>query len=190
MHKWMNKLLAAVLLTTSLVALPTVSVYSAKPDISKIQIDTRQASNAKDLARRSPLIVLGWCDTAYEEVPTSLLVEGRRVVKFTQKLHIKQVLKGKSPKLLTLLSEGVNPLPDPSSPLNKHYPGPLAEGDYLVFLQPIPGTDMYSLVGLWQGVYPMLGGKTVSLEGIGFPQLNQLSAPALVKKIKELEQQP
>lgn len=45
---------------------------------------------------------------------------------------------------------------------------------------------MYSIVGLWQGVYPLYDGKTVSLRGQGFPELNQLSIRDVADKIRSV----
>lgn len=185
----MKKFVSALLVTLALLSVPAPSIHG-NPDYAKVQIDTRHVASAKELVKRSPLIVSAWCDTAFQEIPTPLRVEGRKVVKFTQTMHVKNIIKGKASRLITLISEGVDPLPDSSSPLNKRYPGPLAEGDYLCFLQPIPNSNLYSLVGLWQGVYPMYDGKPVALEGFGFPQFNNLTPSDLRKMIKELEQQP
>ncbi|MGD8190922.1 hypothetical protein ACQCN2_13170 [Brevibacillus ginsengisoli] len=186
MKKHAKKIAVSVLLTASFLMISTIPIYS-QPDISKIQIDTSSVSSAQELTHRSKLIVLAQSESADKQVPTTLKVDGRKVVKFTQKIHIKQFMKGNAPKQLTLVSEGVEPLPDASSPLNKLYPGPLVEGDYILFLRPIPGTEWYSLVGLWQGVYPLLDGKSIALKGIGFPVLNNLTPSDFKRKVDELK---
>ena len=100
---------------------------------------------------------------------------------------MKEFLKGRAPAIIRLVTSGVDPLPDPSDPLNRIYPGPLAEGDYIYFLKPIKDSDLYNLVGVWQGVYPVSNGKTIALEGEGYPQFHQLSLTVMKKKIKKLD---
>lgn len=95
----------------------------------------------------------------------------------------KKAVKGTASRLLTVVSTGVEPLPDASSPLNLQYPGPLAEGNYLLFLRKVSGSQMYSTAGLWQGIYPIYQGKTIALSNLGFTELNQLSQEEAIRKI-------
>ncbi|QQE72697.1 hypothetical protein KDJ56_12030 [Brevibacillus composti] len=76
-------------------------------------------------------------------------------------------------------------MPDRSHRLNLSYPGPLAEGQYVLFLKKVRRSDLYSTVGLWQGIYPVYDGKTITLEGQGFPELNQLTIAELRRKINQ-----
>lgn len=161
-------------------ALPT----SAATDIGSVRIDPTPAQTWRALVKQSELIVVGWIDSADQSVPTGRSIREGKLVNYVQTVHVKQALKGSSQRLLRLVSTGVEPLPDASSPLNRTFPGPLAEGNYVLFLHPVSGTDLYSSTGLWQGVYPMFQGQTIALEGAGFPELNQLTVEQLTKKIK------
>jgi hypothetical protein len=155
-------------------------------DVSGLRVDPTPAKNVKDLIRRCDLIVVGWTDSAHQSFRTREHVPGGRIVNYVQVLQIKTALKGTAPRLVKLLSTGVEPLPDPSSSLNAKFPGPLAEGEYLLFLQKVKGSHLHSIVGLWQGVYPMYGDKTITLQHAGFPELNNLTIAQLREKMKQL----
>jgi hypothetical protein len=43
---------------------------------------------------------------------------------------------------------------------------------------------LYTIVGGWQGVYPVYEGKTISLKEEGFPELNQLTLRQFEAKIR------
>ncbi len=182
-----KKIFSSILIAVLCTSVPAITATAKKKDYTSIQVDKTVVQNAQQLVKRSHLVVYGWSDTAYDEYPTPIKEGNGRIVNFVQKYHVKQVLKGKAPILVNLLSEGVEPLPDKSSPLNNRYPGPLAEGDYICFLQQIPGTNLYSLVGLWQGVYPIYEGKTVALGEFSFPQFQNLTIASMKQKIKELD---
>lgn len=154
---------------------------SAQVDISKIRVDSTPAKTEKELISQSNLIAFGWPDSADEEFPTGQTVEEFKIVNFVQTFHVKQVLKGTSSSIIRIVTTGTDPLPKPPNPLNKIYPGPLAEGNYLCFLKAVPGTDLYKIVGGWQGVYPYLDGKFIALQGSGFPLFHG-------KTIKQMEQ--
>ncbi|MGN7470568.1 hypothetical protein [Brevibacillus sp. SAFN-007a] len=159
---------------------------SAEPNIGHLPVATAPVPSAKELVRQSDLIVLGWMDSAHQSYPTGRSIPQGKIVHYTQTLHVKKVFKGASPRLLTILSSGVEPLPDTSSPLNLTYTGPLAEGNYLVFLRKVKGSSLYSLTGLWQGVYPLYQGKTIALQGAGFADFNQLSWNEIEPKLKSI----
>jgi hypothetical protein len=82
-----------------------------------------------------------------------------------------------------VLTTGVNPLPEAKSPLNLKYPGPLADGDYVLFLKRVPGTPYYQFTSGMQSVYPLISGRTISLKDIGFQSLDQLTLHQLGSKL-------
>ncbi|MGG1661082.1 hypothetical protein [Brevibacillus sp. NRS-1366] len=159
---------------------------SAAPAIGDLEIDATTTTNWQELVKRSELIVVAWADSAQHSYLTRHTIDEAKLVNYTQTLQVKKVLKGSPPRLLNVVSTGVEPMPDASSPLNYKYPGPLGEGNYVLFLQPVKGTSYYSITGLWQGVYPLYQGRTIALEGVGFPELNQLSLSELEQKIQSV----
>ncbi|QRG65092.1 hypothetical protein [Brevibacillus choshinensis] len=159
---------------------------SAATDIGRIRIDPTPVNTWQDLVKQSELIVVSWVDSANQSVSTRRTLREGALVNYVQSLHVKQALKGSGQRLLKLVSTGVEPLPDASSPLNRTYPGPLAEGNYILFLRHVSGTDLYSTVGLWQGVYPLSQGQTIALQGSGFSELNQLTVEEFARKLRSV----
>lgn len=160
---------------------------SAETNIGHLHVPITSVQNAKELVQQSDFIVIGWMDSAHKSYPTGRSIPQGKIVNYTQTLHVKKVFKGASPRLLTVLSIGVEPLPDTSSSLNLTYTGPLGEGNYLVFLRKVKGSSLHSLTGLWQGVYPLYQGKTIALQGVGFADFNQLSLEEIEQKLKSLQ---
>ncbi|WP_134683949.1 hypothetical protein [Brevibacillus migulae] len=180
-----------LMLTSLLLIMPVTCAYAERVDIGSIQVDTSPTQHERDLIERSTLIVYGWADSAEQQTyPTGKRVPSGALVNFVQTLHVKRAFKGASPKLIQLLSTGIEPLPDPKDPLNNRYPGPLAEGDYIIFLKKVSGTNLYTTVGIWQGVYPFLDGKSVALRGSGYPSLEQLSLDQFGKKLETYMKRP
>ncbi|HZG17698.1 MAG TPA: hypothetical protein VE710_22180 [Candidatus Bathyarchaeia archaeon] len=179
-----------IILTSLLLIVPVTSVSAVKVDIGTIQVDTSPTQHERDLIERSTLIVYGWADSAAETHPTGKQVPSGALVNFVQTVHVKRSFKGAAPKLIQMLTTGIEPLPDPQDPLNNRYPGPLAEGDYIVFLKKVTGTNLYTIVGVWQGVYPFLDGKSLALRGSGYPSLEQLSLDQFGKKIESYMKRP
>lgn len=159
---------------------------SAQIDIHSLLVDSTPTKGIKDLVHQADLIVLGRPDSPDETYPTPKKVEQYRIVNYVQTLHAKKTVKGPTPRLIKVLSSGTDILPPTTSPLNKLYPGPLAEGDYICFLKKVPGTNLYSVVGGWQGVYPLLNGKTIAFKGFGFPELNGLSVEQFDQKLHSI----
>lgn len=166
--------------------LPFTTPASAGTDIGRIQVDASTFPSVQELVKNCDLIVIAWVDSAHRNYPTRRTIPEGKIVNYTQSLQVKKVIKGSSPRLLTVVSTGVEPLPDASSPLNLQYPGPLSEGNYLLFLRKVRGAQLYSTAGLWQGVYPIYQGKTIALQQAGFSELNQLSEEEVIQKIKAL----
>lgn len=152
--------------------------------IPKQVVNSKGIANIKDLVNGSTLIVYGWFNSSHQEQPLEKSIQSGKLVNFVQRFQVDHDLKGSSSQIITVLSTGIDPLPDPSDPYNKIYPGPMSEGRYVAFLKPVPGTELYTIVGGWRGVYPVHEGKTISLEGEGFPELNQLTIRQLETKIK------
>jgi hypothetical protein len=161
-----------------------LSVEAHNITILKQVVNIKRAANIKDLVSGSTFIAYGWFDTSHQKQMLEKSVQDGQLVNFVQSFHIDKYLKGTGDKIITVLSTGIEPLPDPLNPINKVYPGPMAEGRYVCFLKPVPGTEFYTIVGGWQGVYPVREGKTISLEEEGFPELNQLTLRQLEAKIK------
>jgi hypothetical protein len=152
--------------------------------IPKQVVNIKRAVNIKDLVSGSTLIAYGWFDTSHQKQPLDKSVQSGRLVNFVQSFHVDKYLKGTGGKIVNVLSTGIEPLPDPLNPINKVYPGPMAEGRYVCFLKPVLGTEFYTIVGGWQGVYPVYEGKTITLEEEGFPELNELTLRQFEAKIK------
>jgi hypothetical protein len=156
----------------------------AQNDLSNLIVSTQPTKNVKELVQNSSFIIYGWFDSADEEHQTKKKVDNGELVNFVQTLQVKRSIKGRPPQFIRVISTGIEPLPDPSDPMNKIYPGPMAEGEYVCFLRSIPGTDVYYIVGGWQGVYPVYEGKMVSFEEVGYPQFEGLTIQELETKIK------
>jgi hypothetical protein len=159
----------------------------AETVIPKQIVTITRVTNIKDLVSSSTLIAFGWFDTSDQKQPLDKNVQGGKLVNFVQSFHVEQYLKGTNNQIINVLSTGIEPLPDPTNPFNKVYPGPMAEGQYVSFLKPVPGTNFYTIVGGWQGVYPVFEGKTIALEDEGFPELNLLTIRQFETKIKSIE---
>lgn len=100
------------------------------------------------------------------------LPNGRLFVNAAQRLYVHDVLKGSSPSSAWLLTTGISPLPEPHDPLNRLYTGPLADGEYILFLKLFSREhNFYTLNGGFGAVYPVYSGKTVALDEGGFPEL-------------------
>ncbi|WP_409174036.1 hypothetical protein [Brevibacillus fortis] len=155
----------------------------AQTDIGRVQVDPSPYPSLAELVKRSDLIVIASVSGTHQPYPTGRAIPQGKIVNYTQSLQVKTMIKGTSSRRLTVVSTGVEPLPDASSPLNLQYPGPLSEGNYLLFLRKVRGSQLYSTAGLWQGVYPIYQGKTIALSNLGFTELNQLSQDEVVRKI-------
>lgn len=155
----------------------------AQTDIGRVQVDSSSFSSLAELVKKCDLIVIGRVDSTHRAYPTGRTLPQGKIVNYTQRLQVKKAVKGTASRLLTVVSTGVEPLPDASSPLNLQYPGPLAEGNYLLFLRKVSGSQLYSTAGLWQGIYPIYQGKTIALSNLGFTELNQLSQEEAIRKI-------
>lgn len=158
----------------------------AQLDISKLLVETIPLSSPQELIDQSTHIIYCTVSNGTEEYPTNQTVDGNvRIVNYVQSLEVKRALKGAAPGSLRLLTSGTDPQPLPPHPLNIRFPGPLAEGDYVLFLRRVHNTNLYSILGGWQGVYPYIQGKTISLGEQGFPQLRGLSIEQMERFIRD-----
>ena len=137
-------------------------------------LKTQSFDTLNHLVQGSDFIGYGQIVGGAQHFRTPNTVPHGKLVNTIQRFEIKQSFKGPIAPI-NLLITGVEPLPRPSDPLNIKYPGPLAPGSYILFLQKIIGTNYYQLTGGWQGVYPIVQGRSISLYEMGFHNLDQLT---------------
>jgi hypothetical protein len=181
MNRWFKYIICMYLLFGC-----TLSDAAAQNAIPNQVVDTTPTTGIKQFIHSSNIIAYGRFDTEHQRQPLGKRVEGGELVNYVQNFHVEKYLKGTGPRFLDVLSTGIEPLPDPKHPLNKVYPGPMAEGEYVCFLKRVEG-NYYAIVGGWQGVYPVYEGKTTSLKGAGFPEFHGLSLKEFESKIKTLK---
>jgi hypothetical protein len=179
------RLLIPVFLIVLLSGTAVLTPASAVTDPSRLQVDETPAASLGVLVQRSEIVAIGWIGERVQSHPTGRSIREGRIVNYTQAFHVRKAIKGQPPSSIRLLSTGVDPLPGRESPLNQKYPGPLSEGNYLLFLQKVKGSNLYSVTGLWQGVYPLLDGKTIALES-GFRELHQLTPEQVEQTLKRI----
>lgn len=156
---------------------------AAQPNLSKLRLTHLKVASYQELIRSADLIVFGRIGSRTASYPTGVSLGSGQLVNYVQPLRVLQTLKDPhAPSSIPVLTDGVEPLPKPSDPLNLTYTGPLAQGEYVFFLQKVPGTNIYSLIGQWQGIYPVQDGKLVALHEGGFQHFMGLTA-SNVKKL-------
>jgi hypothetical protein len=175
---------AAITALTVILAAPADAQTGQDVNLRKIIVKSEPMSSESALIGGADRIVYGWFDSADRELDTGQKVKSGKLVNFTQTFHVERSLKGQSSRLIRVLSTGIEPLPAAKDPLNSVYPGPLAEGTYVCFLKKLPRQNVYTIIGGWQGVYPVHDGKTIALEGKGFPQLGGLTLDQLAARIR------
>ena len=158
----------------------------ARPDVwySSI-VDTKRVASDSQLVHAADLIVYGRYDTAMQVIRTNRKVRSGKLVNYIQHFHVRHAFKGSTGPIIRIVSTGVEPLPQPGKPIHKTYPGPVAEGAYLIFLKKINGRDLYRLIGGWQGLYPVENGKLVALQDAGFPVLQGMPIEQVKAYIEE-----
>lgn len=178
------KRIAFLSIAACLLLMVTASPLAAQqPQTGKLRLTHNKAASYLELVRSADLIVLGHIDNHTSSYPTGVPLGTGQLVNYVQPLRVQQKLKGLTiPSPLQLLTDGVEPLPKPSDPLNLTYTGPIAQGEYMFFLRKVPGTNFYALVGQWQGIYPVLHGKLIAVLEGGFQQFMGLTVPQ-VKQI-------
>lgn len=158
---------------------PSVSAFNPSENI----LSYHNYGSLKQLVQHSDMIGYGEIGDVLHRYPTSIAVNHGKLVNTIQPFQMNQVIKGDQ-NTANVMITGVEPLPDADDPLNQIYPGPLASGSYILFLKKIKDTNEYQLAGGWQGVYPIISGKSISLYGIGFKDLNQLTVDQFHEKLR------
>lgn len=161
--------------------------YAAPPDLARLRVDPTPVKNVHELVQAGDLIVSGRTDSQYQSAPTGVSLRQGKVLNYVQSFRVQRTWKGSAPQVIQLLTTGIEPLPDARDPLNLTYPGPLSEGEYVLFLKKVHGTNLYRLVGVWQGVYPVQGGRTIALRGVGFAELNGLALDQIAHTLQRLQ---
>jgi hypothetical protein len=158
----------------------------ATPD--KITVDRGPVSSPEQLVRSSDLIVHGQLSESVRSFPTGLHEGSRRVFHYVQTVRITELWKGSAAgNTVSLLTSGVEPLPDASDPLNRTYTGPLESGEYVFFLHRAGNTRYYTLTGIWQGLYPVYGGSSIALlHNGGFAAFDRLPLASMKAKITRM----
>ncbi|OXM13494.1 hypothetical protein [Paenibacillus herberti] len=177
---------AAVSVAPSIV---TAAIAAAAPfQLDKDIVPENAQSGAAELAKNADCVVVGRFSEADRMVPTGKSAPQGRLVNFVQTFTVRKLIKGNAGGQVTVITTGIEPLPPPSQlEANERYPGAWATGpDYLLFLRKLEGSDEYAPLGMLQGVYPIQGGRTISIEGKGFSQLNGLPEPGLQNIINGL----
>jgi hypothetical protein len=153
-------------------------VVSHADNITQI-IKADRPETSELMEYQSDLIVLVHLDQHIRKWDTGQsLPSGQRFINAEQVLHIQSKLKGHAPSPTLLLTTGVEPLPDPQSPLNTQYTGPLADGDYVLFLKHFRDPNHFILSGGFCAVYPVVFGKLIALDD-GFKEFGGKTIPEL-----------
>ncbi|MCI1857089.1 MAG: hypothetical protein LKI80_02900 [Sporolactobacillus sp.] len=139
-----------------------------RPIVQQRPIDVQQ------MAATSDVVAVVRLNAQITRWDTGVRLGGRRtLVNAAQKLSVLRMLNGRLTADALLLTTVVQPLPPPRDPLNRIYTGPLADGEYVLFLQACPENPYYRLNGGFSAVYPLFNGRTIALEPDGFPELGQ-----------------
>ncbi|QGG54960.1 hypothetical protein [Paenibacillus sp. B01] len=181
--------LPAVLAVAAAGALAAPGTAQAAPfRLDQDVVPEQSQASASELVRHADGIAVGSFGESDRMVQTGQSAPQGRLVNFVQKFTVKRWIKGGGSNELTVVTTGIEPLPPPSQlEANERYPGAWATGpDYLLFLHKLEGTDSYVPLGLLQGVYPIQGGRTVSLEDKGFPQLNGIAEAGVQQAVDRL----
>ncbi|MCO7176182.1 hypothetical protein ACFP7A_09865 [Sporolactobacillus kofuensis] len=144
--------------------LPYIHVDAQPIILNKIIMSERPVDRTQ-LIKNSDLIVFAHIGEHINKWEIGQeLPSGAKLVNASQILQIRRVIVGEPPSPSVLLTTGVEPLPDPKDPLNNLYTGPLADGDYLLFLKRLNATQYVRLSGGFSSVYPVVSGKTIALD--------------------------
>lgn len=163
-----------VLLILALVLLIPSQSWARPSTLQKQAVDTSRVGIENQLINEANLIVYGRYDTASQIIPTSRRANGGKLVNYIQHFQVRHAFKGTPPPIIRIIATGIDPLPPAGDPSHMTYPGPVAEGIYVIFLKKIDGHDLYRLIGGWQGLYPVEDGKLISLKDAGFPSLSDM----------------
>jgi hypothetical protein len=148
-----------------------------------------KVADVESLVNEADLVISGTPSLELSAHSTTLKVDRGDLVVFVQKFKVNRVLFGREISSLNLIRPGVEPLPPADDPINRIYPGPLAENvEYVLFLKQIQRHDYY-VIGVWQGVYPLgPDQKTIALLEEGFTSLHNLTVDELEKKLLKIKE--
>lgn len=151
---------------------------------------TEKMTDVKTLINVSDVILLGTPAGPPQSRPTGRRIGNGRLVIYFQPFDVKKMMKGSPMDRFHLVRPGILPYPPVEDPLNRLYPGPLADQvDYVLFLKHLR-EDQYYVVGVWQGVYPLgPDRKTIALLDEGFTALHDLTVEELARKIKTIAEE-
>ncbi|SDC54000.1 hypothetical protein SAMN02799630_00064 [Paenibacillus sp. UNCCL117] len=155
--------------------------------LKRLRLPHEAIPTAEALARQADLIVFGHLQSQVSAYPAGARIGAGELYHYVQTIVVRTVLRGggaSAPSAVKLVTDGIEPLPPASDPLNLTYTGPLAEGEYVFFLRRIPGTDLYALLNGWQALYPVLDGKLIALKQNGFAAYNDLTISGLQQKLR------
>ncbi|MGV3489224.1 MAG: hypothetical protein ACO1OC_11660 [Tuberibacillus sp.] len=172
-------LLIIVLVICNWTGIAQANAFNPNRDI----VIFKKYPNIHQLKAVSDLIGYGKMGRVLNTYATGRTVSQGKLVNYVQRFNTIQRFKG-SAQTVKLLMTGVDPLPPPRDPINATFPGPFADGEYILFLRKIPGTEFYQVTGGLQGVYPLFQGRTVSLYHEGFPDLHQLTVKQFQEKLE------
>ncbi|MCL1632598.1 hypothetical protein M3N64_11785 [Sporolactobacillus sp. CPB3-1] len=155
--------------------------------VSKAAVDqlikSEPAESGTAIIQKADLIVHARLDEHINRWDTGQrLPSGAHFVNAEQEIHVQQILKGHTAIPMNLLTTGIEPLPAPSDSLNKQYTGPLADGEYVLFLTRYSSSGLFILSNGFSSVYPLYLGKTIALED-GFHEFSGKTIPELKRML-------
>ncbi|MBE3596204.1 MAG: hypothetical protein IMW86_04070 [Hydrogenibacillus sp.] len=136
------------------------------------------------LTRRADSIVLATVGKVQAREPTGQMIGRRRLYRYRQVLTSRRRISGRMDGARVLVTEGLEPSPPVDDPQSARYPGPYAEGEYILFLRYDAAHRGYRLVGEWHGVYPVIGGRLIALVGYGVQALSGLTVDEATAAIR------
>lgn len=160
---------------------------SAPAYMNRVSLPVQKVHSFAELVKASDLVAYGSFGEVTKKEETSQVVDGRRIVHFIQPFYILTSMKGETIEHIDVLTEGIEPSPSVEDPLNKRFPGAVAEGEYVVFLKGIPGTSYFHLVGGWQGLYPVYEEEVIVLEEGGFKEIGGLTVEEVKKRVQAVD---
>lgn len=181
MHKFVQMLVVLVLLFSILFKLEPATAKTLETEPIKFE----NATELRELISKSDVIAFGALKPAYETIQLNQMIGQSRMINTKQLFSLSKVWKGPGKRAVIFLSTGLDPLPEAKSPLNLQYPGELANGNYIFFLKRLSGTPYYQLTTGMQSVYPVFNGKSISLKGTGFSELDGLTLKEFETKISK-----
>ncbi|MEK8128413.1 hypothetical protein WMW72_10905 [Paenibacillus filicis] len=178
--------------STSTLSPPPASGLSEQ--LKTLKLPHTQMPSADAMARHADIVIFGHLHNQTAAYPTSTSIGSHKLYHYVQTIAVRTMLSGggtRPPSTVKLVTDGVEPLPPASDPLNQTYTGPLAEGDYVFFLRRVPGTELYALPGGWQALYPVQDGRLIALQQQGgFSAYHALTVRELQLKLQTASAAP